>query len=257
MLDFSRFKYLSVNLKAFVSIRRANFKEKNLICLQMKDKPKIFILGTVHDHHLKRKFHYSFANVLNIIKNVKPDVVLLETRNETFTNFDAIDGPIEMSVCYSYCHEQNISVGFIDWWQLSDMFKHSSNLEVRDDHIFLNIQNLLKNTEASKIVLLICGEFHLSEQKERFLNIGYDEKELVNTIDYFVSDKSESFTYPKSLKDDIERKITYYKNGFEEEIEKNITDEPLIEKMKTRGDNIAGFYQSVLREYIIPNKLYK
>ena len=55
----------------------------------------IYMLGTYHSQHFNQSMGYSMADIVNCIKNVDPDVVLIEAREETFDRYGAIDGPID------------------------------------------------------------------------------------------------------------------------------------------------------------------
>ena len=70
----------------------------------------IYMLGTYHSQHFNKSMGYSMADIVNCIKNVDPDVVLIEAREETFDRYGAIDGPIDMILAYSYCVQEGIDV---------------------------------------------------------------------------------------------------------------------------------------------------
>ncbi|CAB1240366.1 hypothetical protein ACFHWD_10725 [Clostridium sp. MT-14] len=60
-----------------------------------KGNQNIYFLGTVHFMSLDSK-NFSYLNLKAVIENLKPDLLLIESRPEQLTNNNFADGPGEM-----------------------------------------------------------------------------------------------------------------------------------------------------------------
>ena len=141
--------------------------------LEKYETPKVqevYLLGTFHKDHFNKWFNYSMEDILSVVENVQPDVVFIEAREEYFKDYGVVDGPIDMSVVYSYCIDNDIPVEMVDWWVVDNSFKSNTTSNKRDNMIFANIANKLKTIDADTKILVVCGSGHFYEQEERFLN---------------------------------------------------------------------------------------
>ena len=59
-------------------------------------------------------------NDVNAVNNIEPDVVFIEARENSFTEYGVVDGPIDMCIAYSYCSDNNIPVEMIDYWEITN-----------------------------------------------------------------------------------------------------------------------------------------
>lgn len=230
-------------------------KTYNLVEIKSERNQEIFILGTIHNSHFNKLYRYSMEDIVSCIKNIKPDVVLIESKEETFQDCGVIDGPIDMILTYSYCIENKIPVEMVDWWQLNNDTKTNTTNEQRDDNIYTNIQSKLNNIDDNKRVLIVCGSTHRVEQSKRFVNDGYKKVQIKNRKSYFKSN-SESFTYPPIMTDIIKAKIEYLENDFKKKIESSITDEKVKKNLYNNTDALVLTLNKTLEKCIIKNCLY-
>ena len=150
---------LYVNLKVF-TVKK----------VLMADEQEVYIMGTFHTEHFERYANYSIEEMINAVKNIEPDVVFIEARENSYTEYGVVDGPIDMCIAYSYCSDNNIPVEMIDHWEITNDSKTNTTTEERDDQIHNNIMEKLADYE-SKRILVICGFGHLHAQTEqRFLD---------------------------------------------------------------------------------------
>lgn len=215
----------------------------------------MYVLGTFHGLHYNKILRYSIEDILNVVKNIDPDTIYIEAREESYNEYGVVDGPIEMSVIYAYCKENNIAVEMIDWWVVDNEFKRSTTTKKRDDEIFKNIENKLISLEKDEVALVICGKTHLFEQKKRFLDSGYNELKIENKKELFKS--NDIFSYPLSTKDVFEKKAYFYAYTYPEIIHSDIT---LNDSTKAQfNKNDEAFYKNQMNYISLfnENKLYK
>jgi hypothetical protein len=178
---------------AFLTLQLVNIKRNNLVLYQSNNQ-KIYILGTMHSEHFKKIYHYSLANIQSVIDMVNPDILLVETRQETIEKYNVIDGPIEMIFSWAYAKEKGINIQGVDWWQSTSETNANTTNGVRDDHIFDNIISASKNRQ---IILVICGLAHLPEQGKRLENNGYIKSNIPNIDSFFKKVSENDFIYPE------------------------------------------------------------
>lgn len=214
---------------------------------------EIYILGTYHNEHFKKSFNYSMQDITSCIKNVNPDIVLIESREDTYKNYNVVDGPIDMILAYSYCAEKNIDVEMIDYWEVNDNTKPGTTDKKRDDIINDNIMKKLEAIPEGKKVLIICGDAHFHEQTKRFKKQGFSKEKIQDKKELFHGD--ESFKYPELMQETIENKINYASKILKEDIEKNLNDDKNKEEWKKSSDALIKNLKNQL-ELVKDNKLY-
>lgn len=109
----------------------------------MPNEQEIYIMGTFHAEHFEQHANYTIEEMINAINNIKPDVVFIEAREESFIEYGVVDGPIDMCIAYSRCTENNIPVKMIDYWEITNDSKTSTTTDERDDRIRNNITKKL------------------------------------------------------------------------------------------------------------------
>lgn len=235
---------LYVNLK--------NFTVKKVL---MTDDREIYLMGTFHTEHFKRYANYSIEEMMTAINNIAPDVVFIEARESSFTEYGVVDGPIDMCVAYCYCLDNNIPVEMIDYWKVDNDFKANSTTDERDDHIHENIAEKLKLHENQRI-LIICGFGHLNAQTERLLEAGGQREHIPNISSVFSGETSD-FMYPSRICDVWERRTLFYGHTFPMLVQ---ADDALNEDTKANWpeDNDNSFYNWQMEYYELfqNNKLY-
>ena len=218
---------------------------------------RVYLLGTLHKTHFNKYLGYSMEDITSAIANIEPDNVLIEAREEMYDEYGVVDGPVDMTVAYSYCLDNEIKIGMVDWWVVDNDFKEDSTNEKRDDKIFENINRKLKTLPSKTTIMVVCGSGHFHEQSERFIANGFVRKGISNKSDIFVSKKDE-FTYPDSLEDEWEKRAYFYAYTFPQIIanDPNLSDN--IKSQFTDG-NHDSFYHSQMAygELFRKNLLYQ
>ncbi|BBF42224.1 hypothetical protein lbkm_0906 [Lachnospiraceae bacterium KM106-2] len=230
-------------------------KTNNFVKFEGKGKQTIYILGTFHNSHFDKKYRYSLADIRNCITNLKPDVVYLESREETYQKYGCMDGPIDTLFAYSLCKEQNIPVRCIDYWKMDNNFDKNQGTtnSQRDDKMYENITtNLVKDKD--KKILIVCGASHRTEQMNRLSNDHYKEILSFNKSEIFQGSKT--FTYPKTMEQTIKDKITYLKEDQTKIIAKQITDPDVAKFAKKNNEELVDSLQSTLDQYVLKERLY-
>lgn len=77
-------------------------------------------MGIFHSEHFKRYANYSIEEMTNAINNIEPDLVFIEARESSFTEYGVVDGPVDMCVAYCYCLYNNIFVEMTDYWKIDN-----------------------------------------------------------------------------------------------------------------------------------------
>lgn len=204
----------------------------------------VYILGTFHTYHFNKLLNYSMEDMLSVIENVEPDVVFIEAREEYFQQYGVVDGPIDMSVAYSYCLDNNIQVEMIDWWVVDNNYQSGTTSDVRDDNIFNNIKIKLQNLEKNKKVLVICGAGHFYEQQNRFEEEGFIKKRVLSKKSYFISD-NKFFSYPTNLINTWEKRAYFYSYTYPDIINMDDNLNENIKKQFTSGNHDAFYKQQL------------
>ena len=199
---------LYVNLKVF-TVKK----------VLMADEQEVYIMGTFHTEHFERYANYSIEEMINAVKNIEPDVVFIEARENSYTEYGVVDGPIDMCIAYSYCSDNNIPVEMIDHWEITNDSKTNTTTEERDDQIHNNIMEKLADYE-SKRILVICGFGHLSAQTERLMEVGGQKQYISHKSGLFKGEK-EKFVYPGELCDVWEERVLFYAHTVPQLVQKN------------------------------------
>lgn len=174
----------------------------------MADGQEIYLMGTFHKEHFRQYANYSVEEMINAISNLKPDVVFIEARENSFVEYGVVDGPIDMCIAYCYCTDNNIPVEMIDYWKIDNDFKANTTTNERDDRIHENIMEKLNLYENQKI-LVICGFGHLSAQTNRLIKSGGQSKSIPHMSSLFDKETLD-FTYPGQICDVWKQRVLFY-----------------------------------------------
>lgn len=246
---------LAVIALGFVLNRNLN-KNALIASFETPQNQTVYLLGTIHKTHFNKFVGYSMEDITSAIANIKPDCILIEAREEIYNEYGVVDGPVDMTVVYSYCLDNDIKVGMVDWWMVDNDFKSNSTNEKRDDKIFENINLKLNALPPETTILVVCGSGHFYEQSERFIANGFVKKTLTNKSDIFVSEK-DGFTYPESLEDVWEKRAFFYAYTLPQIV---ANDPNLNEDIKSQftDGNHDNFYNSQMTysQLFRGNKLY-
>ncbi|MCM1387143.1 MAG: hypothetical protein NC231_07440 [Bacillus sp. (in: Bacteria)] len=205
---------------------------------------EVYLLGTIHESHFNKWFHYSMEDVLHVIENVEPDVVYMEAREEYFREYGVVDGPIDMNVVYSYCLDNNITTEMIDWWVVDNNYQSNTTSTLRDDNMFNNIKDKLQSLDKHTKVLVVCGSGHFHEQSERFQKEGFIPRSISQKRKYFMSDNAD-FHYPPGCAEVWEKRAYFYAYTYPGLIEADDTLNEDIKKQFTDGNHDAFYRQQM------------
>ena len=222
------------------------------------DGKNVYSLGTVHGTHLNPSFGYSLQDIQSVIEHVKPDYVFIESREEIFEKYGAIDGPIEFQFIYSYCKEQNIPVEFIDYWSdtYDDLLENSNTTsDKRDNQIFYNIYDKMKQVKKGETVLICYGTGHFFYQQPRMERAGWKEIAIENEEEYFSHINEIFFEYPEGMSELIQNTINFYEKDFIEHVKECGTNPDIIPQIQERFQSGAESYK-LIKELIDNNQLY-
>ena len=225
---------LYVNLKVF-TVKK----------VLMADEQEVYIMGTFHTEHFERYANYSIEEMINAVKNIEPDVVFIEARENSYTEYGVVDGPIDMCIAYSYCSDNNIPVEMIDHWEITNDSKTNTTTEERDDRIHNNIMEKLADYE-NKRILVICGFGHLHAQTERLMEAGGQKQYISHKGDLFKGEK-EKFVYPSKLCNVWEERVLFYAHTVPRLVQEN---ETLNEETKAKWpEDVEGSFYNWQMKY--------
>lgn len=234
----------------YVNIR--NFTVKKVL---MADGQEVYLMGTFHEEHFKKYANYTVEDMTNAIKNIEPDVVFIEARESSFTEYGVVDGPVDMCIAYCYCMDNNIPVEMIDYWKIDNDFKENTTTSGRDDCIHKNITEKL-NLYDNQRILVICGFGHLGAQTKRLVKSGGKTKSISHISSLF-SKGSPDFVYPGQICDVWEKRVLFYGHTVPKLVQADNTLNEDIKATWAEDENNA-FYNRQMKycELFQNNKLY-
>lgn len=244
-----------VNFKGMVindNVVQGSLNKENLVSKYTTLKEQtVYTVGTLHDAHFDREQDYSLKDLESLLENFNPDYIFIEAREESLEEYDVIDGPIEMIYAYSYGLEHDIPVRLIDYWKIDNNIVTNYSDDFRDNQIFYNMNEKLKEIEADKTIVVLYGASHYFYQKPRIELAGWREGKIDNIQDLFQSNTDE-FTYPKGMEVVIDKKMDYAQFIIPEIARENITDQKVLENflqvdMKETLEN----YKKIVRENML------
>lgn len=235
-----------INVKAF-TVKR----------VQSAAGQEVYLMGTFHTSHFDTLANYSVEEMLNAIKNINPDAIFIEAREEYYKQYGVVDGPIDMGITYCYCQDNDIPVEMVDYWKVdNDTYEKNTTTDDRDNHIHQNIMEKLKLYDNQK-VLIICGFGHLYPQLDRLLDEGFNEENIPNVSGLFKS-KGAEFAYPSSICDVWEQRSLFYAHTYPRLIQ---SDEAINDEVKSQWpeDENNDFYNSQMHycDLFRENQLYR
>ncbi len=208
-------------------INLKSFTVKKIVTTAGKD---VYLMGTFHTDHFDSLSNYSFEEMLNAIKNIDPDVIFIEAREESYKNYGVVDGPVDMCITYCYCQDNGIPVEMVDYWKVdNENYKRNTTSDDRDDHIHQKIMEKLESYNNKK-VLVVCGFGHLYPQMNRLLNEGF-KKESISNVSKLFKGNGNDFKYPSSICDVWEQRALFYAETYPELIQ---ADETINDEVKAQ-----------------------
>lgn len=242
-------------INEMVQLPEIAYKEDLLACYSA-DGRTVYTLGTQHSKHFYPQCEYSFLDIQSVIDHVKPDYVFIECREEIFQKYQALDGPQEFQFIYAYCQEKGIPVELIDWYMTDNetITMRNSTSDERDNQIFYNIYEKMKQVQKEETVLICYGSAHFYYQQPRMERAGWEMVELENPEQFF-EPMVEKFQYPECMTEVIQNCIDYFEKGFMEEAEENVTDLNALQLYKQVARSGAKTYK-VYKKMVEEQRLY-
>lgn len=179
------------------------------------DNQLLFLLGTIHGAHLKSE-GYSLLHIRAVIRNLQPDLLLIESRVEEMAKNNLADGPLEMLFAHLTAKTLGIPVMGIDWWKKERLRYFRSSSTAREEHL---LQNILSAITSYKRILVITGFSHVLELTKRFPKKGFPQEPFPEEEKEALFNKSatEQLLFPKEMAFYIRKRITIEKNNLLEE----------------------------------------
>lgn len=227
-------------------------KESNLLLFEKGGK-QIYVLGTIHQFHFLEEHSYSLAQVLSVIREVKPDVLLVEARPETLEKHNAIDGPFEMIFARCYANQKGIPVKGIDWWTVVKDSETKNAIDLERDNKM--VENIMVATKDYDRILALVGASHRERMPKLLEQNGYAKIEFDNISSFFV-DSDTPFEYPKGMSEEYIRSKNYYENEFIGEINQNITPNDELYEMFIELTHKPPSGRYKMLDIIAKNKLF-
>jgi hypothetical protein len=237
---------LDSEVRSFLLFRLApeSARDAHLVRLTA-DGQTVYLLGTIHGDHLTCAA-YSLEHVQAVVGNLKPDLLLVESRPEELAKGNWADGPIEMPVASLAARALGIPVAGIDWWQKL-RFRPGTTSPERDDRM---ARNALAQLPGHRKVLILVGYSHVAELSRRLADAGYaadrfdrrDKRDL-----FFLSDRSAKF--PPGLEQAVRKYVDQLREDLNQEtdpewrtaIERGITLRlQLLERIANTGEQASA-----------------
>ncbi len=194
----------------------------------VKEDKEIYILGSLHHMHYNLP-DYSFQHLKVVLTNLKPDILLIESRQEELAKGNYADGPIEMFYLHMAALALNIPVKGIDWFTYENSKPGTTNKK-RDQMITTNI---IDKSKDHKKVLVIIGATHMLVETKMLKQKGYK----LDSLD--LEDKQSLFS--NSDKDLI----------FPRETIKYINKRIKIEKANLQSQAMSDIWQNATKRVIL------
>lgn len=165
---------------------------------------ELYILGTIHSRHLTTK-DYSLLHIEAIIKNLGPDLVLVESRPEELMRDNVGDGPVEMVFANLVARSLGIETGGMDWWNETACKPGRTN-PTRDDRM---VANILRFVPGHRKVLVLCGFSHVREFIPRLEKAGYTVSPFAakEKEELFSISEGTEFSFPAGMAHYIRKQI--------------------------------------------------
>ncbi len=151
---------------------KKKFKYKVLRRYSKNNKNMLF-LGTLHDMHFNFD-EYGFHHLKAILTNYKPDVLLVESRQDELDLENYADGPIEMYYLTMIAKDFGIEVKGVDWYD-PNINKPGTTNKIRDEHILSNIEEFSKQYTKP---LVVIGATHLLLEDKMLKEKGYQRQAI-------------------------------------------------------------------------------
>jgi len=195
---------LNRELRSFLlyAVAPASARDQNFILLEKNGSASTYLLGTIHDDHLSTP-EFTLVHLKAAITNLRPQLLLVESRPEQIASGVLGDGPVEMPFAALSARELGIAVDGIDWWQRTEGARRTD--ESRDDRMYGHLKERIPSTGT---VLVLVGFSHVGELADRLQKDGYQLSEMSDARKHelFVG-ASEPLSFPPGMTHAIEQRI--------------------------------------------------
>jgi hypothetical protein len=186
---------------------KKNLKFKMLRKLVKEDK-EIYILGSLHQMH----YHltdFNFQHLKVVLTNLKPDILLVESRQEELEKGNYADGPIEMFYIHMAARDLNIPVKGVDWFSYNESKPGTTNKK-RD---YIITQNIINSSKGQNKVLVVVGATHMLVGTKMLKQKGYK----IDTLDledkqYLFSNSDKDLIFPRDTIKYVNKRIKIEKD---------------------------------------------
>lgn len=232
-----------IRLSMVKRISMSRFIKKVFIKLK-KDNQNIYVLGTINDEHISNT-KYSLVHLDGVIRKLKPDILLVESKNKEIEEDNLADGSIEMLFSSLTAKELNIPIKGFDWWNDKEI-KHGQLVDQRKKHIVKNIVDRSRNYNN---VLVLVEYSQIKELISEMKKVSYSTTNIDNTErDKLFEPKMEKLSFPIGTKYYLQKRIEIEENSLysskSEEWRKAYNDsiqakKKLLKKIDEIGERVA------------------
>ncbi|MBS3788321.1 hypothetical protein KGY79_09035 [Candidatus Bipolaricaulota bacterium] len=218
--------WMFVLLNTFPSrFKKVNFRKLS------NEKNKIYLLGTTHRHF--GSDGYSLRDISAVIKNLRPDILLVESRPEQLQQGNLGDGPPEMLFAHLFARSRDIPVKGMDWWNME--MSPGTTTEKRDDKM---VENVLRAVSGKEKVLILTGFTHVIRFIPRLVDAGYERVGFgKNRKEELFEKGSGRLVFPEKVEYYLRKRIQHDKDLLQD------IEDPEWEKALT---NVIESFESVL-----------
>lgn len=234
-----------------------NYNKNKLLQKYIVDNKEFYILGTIEKKHFNKIYNYSMKDMLGVIETIKPDLAMIEAREDHYIRYGIVDGKIDACVAYSYCFENKIPVSFVNWWIIDNIYPANATTNLQDDNIFIKVSRNIKESAPGSRLLLLIDSSHFYEMTNRFEIAGFKRVPIENKSEYFHVE-NEKFKFPAVVAKTWRDRNYFFSYNFPTEV-KNQKDLNQSVKDKFLNADHDKFYLQEIEycKYLNNDILYK
>lgn len=175
----------------------------HMIRRYQKGSHRITYLGTMHHMH-ENFIEYSYLHLKAVLTNLKPDLLLVESRPEELEQGNLGEGPLEMLYLHLHAREMGIPVKGIDYFH-EKTGKPGTTNKVRDGYMLGLIQSSINEEED---IMVALGATHMLIHHKYLKKMGYTRvKVSKKEIDDLYAHNEEEVIFPKEYPYYIKKRL--------------------------------------------------
>lgn len=164
----------------------------------------IYLLGSLHHMHNNLP-NFGYQHLKAVLINLKPELLLVESRQEEIELGNFADGPLEMFYLHMAAKELGIPVKGVDWFSYTNSKPGGTN-STRDSKMN---ENILKFSEGYTKTLVVVGATHMLIESKRLNKIGYKSIKMNQIqLDSFYKTEESTTIFPEETKAFIDKRIS-------------------------------------------------